>query len=394
MAKKVWTWLVPLIVVIIILAIIVIWYGVSKKPTNPTAKEPIKIGVISPLTGSASNYGDPAAKAIVLAAEQINKQGGINGRRIELIIEDGKCDATEAVNAVNKLINVDKVKIILGGHCSTESLAIAPIVNEKKVLQLASITSSDKYTQAGDYSFRNWPTSDYYVGKLGELAYTKYNARQTAIIYEQKDFPLSVSESFKKTFTKEGGKIVIEQSFPSTETDFRSYLLKVKYKKDVDSILFISQGENTMINFFKQMQEMGLLGKYKLFTNNVGVSQKVFQETGGLNKNVITTDVYVYPENPKTKNFLEAYRLKYGSYPQTNYFYVASSYDGLMLIVDAFKSCNYAEDVECIKNFLYNIKNWEGASGKISFDSNGDAITQIAVHYYNDEGNEIWEEVE
>jgi len=380
-------------IIVVVIIILGIYYGVSKKPA-PTTKEPIKIGVISPLTGSASNYGNPAAKAIVLAAEQINEQGGINGRRIELIIEDGKCDAKEAVNAVNKLINIDKVKIILGGHCSSESLAIAPIVNEKKVLQLATITSADKYTQAGDYSFRNWPTSDYYVGKLGELAYAKYNARQIAIIYEQKGFPLSVSESFKKTFTKEGGKIVIEQSFPSTETDFRSYLLKVKDKKDVDSILFISQGESTMVNIFKQMQEMGMLGKYKLFTNNVGVSQKVFQETGGLNKNVITTDVYVNPENPKTKAFLEAYRLKYGNYPQTNYFYVASSYDGLMLIVDALKSCDYVEDVECLKNFLYNTKNWEGASGKISFDSNGDAITQIAVHYYNDRGDEIWEELE
>jgi branched-chain amino acid transport system substrate-binding protein len=383
-------WLIPAIIVVVILAVL---YFTMWQP-KPSEEKVIKIGVISPLTGSASNYGDPAAKAIVLAAEQINEQGGINGRRIELIIEDGKCDATEAVNAVNKLINVDKVKIILGGHCSSESLAIAPIVNEKKVLQLATITSSDKYTQAGDYSFRNWPTSDYYVGKLGELAYTKYNARQIAIIYEQKDFPLSVSESFKKTFTKEGGKIVIEQSFPSTETDFRSYLLKVKDKKDVDSILFISQGESTMVNIFKQMQEMGLLGKYKLFTNNVGVSQKVFQETGGLNKNVITTDVYVNPENQKTKAFLEAYRLKYGNYPQTNYFYVASSYDGLMLIVDALKSCDYVEDVECLKNFLYNTKDWEGVSGKISFDSNGDAITQIAVHYYNDEGDEIWEELE
>ena len=367
---------------------------ITKVPTAPPTKEPIKIGVISPLTGRASTYGDPAAKAIVLAAEEINSQGGINGRKIELIIEDGKCDAKEAVNAVNKLINIDKVKIILGGHCSTESLAIAPIVNEKKVLQLASITSSYKYTQAGDYSFRNWPSSDYYVGKLGELAYVKYKAKQIAIIYENKEFPLSAAESFKKNFTKVGGKVVIEQSFPPDETDLRSYLLKVKNKKDVDSIFFAAQGESTMIIFFKQMQELGMLGKYKLFTNDVGVTKKVFQETGGLNKNVITTDMYANPKNPKTKAFLEAYKLKYGDYPQTNYVYAASSYDGLMLIVDALKACNYVEDIECLKNFLYNTKNWEGASGKVSFDSNGDAITQIAVHYYDDEGNEVWEEVE
>ena len=376
-------------VVIVIVVIAGVWYTYNK---NLSEKNVIKIGVISPITGNASSYGDPAAKAIVLAAEEINNKGGINGKKIKLIIEDGKCDAKEAVNAANKLINIDGVKIILGGHCSSESLAIAPIVNEKKVLQLATITSSNKYTQAGDYSFRNWPSSDYYVGKLGDVAY-QYGARKIAVLYEQKDFPVAVVESFRKTFTKNEGQIILEQSFGSSENDFRSYLTKIKQKgNQVDSLLFASQSENSAISFFKNLKELGMINQYKLFGNDVVALKKVFDETGGLNKNVITTDTYVNPENPLTKQMLEKYKEKYGEYPQTNYFYVASSYDGLMLIKDAILSCNSSENIDCLKNFLYNTKNWIGTSGKITFDENGDAITQVGIHYFDDNGNEIWKE--
>jgi len=135
-----------------------------------------------------------------------------------------------------------------------------------------------------------------------------------------------------------------------------------------------------------------MINQYKLFGNDVVALKKVFDETGGLNKNVITTDTYVNPENPLTKQMLEKYKEKYGEYPQTNYFYVASSYDGLMLIKDAILSCNSSENIDCLKNFLYNTKNWIGTSGKITFDENGDAITQVGIHYFDDNGNEIWKE--
>jgi len=131
----------------------------TKEPqqTTSTTKGPIKIGFIGAMSGPFTKYG--AFEAVNLAVEEINKAGGINGRKIILVAEDGKCDGKEAVNAVNKLINIDKIKIILGGHCTPESLAIAPIVEQNKVIMLASITTSPGLTHAGDYVFRTSPVS-------------------------------------------------------------------------------------------------------------------------------------------------------------------------------------------------------------------------------------------
>jgi len=352
----------------------------------------IKIGAISSLTGNASTYGDPAGKAIALAAEQINNNGGILGRQVKIILEDGMCDAKTTADAVNKLVNVDKVKVILGGHCSTESLTIAPVANANKVIQLASITSSDDYTNAGDFSFRNWPSSNYYVSKLGDIAYQK-GARNIAILYEQKDFPVSTMVAFKNRFTQLGGRVASEQSFLTTETDFRNYLTKIKNENGIDSIFFAVQGDSNASLYFKTLKELGMLDKYLLFTNNDPVTKKIYDDTQGLNKNVFTTDAYADSAQPKTNAFLEAYKAKYGEYPTSSTFQAASSYDGLFVIRDAIEHCQDV-NTECIRDYLYGLKDWQGAGGSLSIDENGDAMTTIGLHYFDNDGNEVWQAIE
>src|SRR3989344_6415480 len=81
-----------------------------------------KIGVMLALTGDAATYGLPEQQAIKIAADEINSKGGINGKKIEIIYEDGKCNPKDGNAAAQKLINVDKVKVIIGGSCSGETL--------------------------------------------------------------------------------------------------------------------------------------------------------------------------------------------------------------------------------------------------------------------------------
>ncbi len=92
-------------------------------------------------------------------------------------------------------------------------------------------------------------------------------------------------------------------------------------------------------------------------------------------------------------NDLEAYKKKYGTYPQTNNFYVACSYDALIIIRDAINHCRKV-DTDCIKQYLYNLKDWQGTAGSLSFDQNGDAVTSVGLHYFNEQGEEIWEVLE
>ena len=129
MKKQIW-WLV---VIVIILFVVVF---VSR---NTSQANEIKIGLISPLTGQSAVYGEPSRNAAVLAAEEINQKGGILGKKVNLVIEDGKCDGTTTASATHKLIDIDHVSVILGGHCSTESLTIAPISQQAKVITVALI---------------------------------------------------------------------------------------------------------------------------------------------------------------------------------------------------------------------------------------------------------------
>jgi branched-chain amino acid transport system substrate-binding protein len=136
------------IIIGIIVAIIIlggIWYGLSKKPTAPTTKEPIKIGVILPLTGEMANWGESMKGGIELAKDEINSKGGIMGRHLEIVYEDNQaCDKALTVSAFRKLINIDKVKITMVG-CSGAVLAVAPIAEENRVILLTPMASAQKF---------------------------------------------------------------------------------------------------------------------------------------------------------------------------------------------------------------------------------------------------------
>lgn len=350
----------------------------------------IKIGLIMPLTGNSASFGEPSEKAAILATEEINAKGGVNGQRLELIAEDGKCDAKAAVDAANKLINVDQVTILITG-CSSESLAVAPIANEHHVIQMASLTSANSYTMAGDYSFRTFPSADYYVGKLGDFAYLDQNRRKMAILFEQKDFPASTAASFKKSFESQGGIIVSEQSFVPDEINWRTYLLKINLA-EVDSLFFAASTETQMIQFFTTMKELGLREKLPVLTSNLGVTKNVFDQTSGLNQGVYTTDLYVNANDPATKKMLTAYKERYGDYPKTNYYYVAENYELMYLFADAIRSCNGTQ-ADCIKDYLYRVKDRAGAWGNLSIDANGDGITTIGLHHFDENGKEVWTEL-
>src|SRR5438309_1367757 len=117
--------------IIAVLVIIGAGYLLFKAPVPQAPQvannEPIKIGFIGPLTGDGAVYGEPYRNMVVMAVEEINKAGGVDGKSIEVVYEDGKCNGKDGANAAQKLVNVDKVQVIIGGVCSSETLAAVPV---------------------------------------------------------------------------------------------------------------------------------------------------------------------------------------------------------------------------------------------------------------------------
>jgi branched-chain amino acid transport system substrate-binding protein len=250
-------------IIVVVIILVGIWYGVSRKPTTPittpeptapTTKEPIKIGVLAPLTGEAASFGQNSLAGVNLAVKEINDQGGINGRKVEIVAEDDKCSA-EGVNAMNKLINVDKVIGIIGPVCSASGGPSLPIAQNSGVPAIIT-ASAPHLTKIGDYIFRVYP-SDAFQGKVAaEFMFNKLGKKKVAIVYVKNDWGEGIKEVFKSRFKELGGEIVYEGGVVQDQKDFRTEITKVK-SSGVEALYFPVYPANG-ISAFKQFKEMAL----------------------------------------------------------------------------------------------------------------------------------------
>ena len=172
---------------------------------NRQNNQSFSIGVALSLTGKNANYGKRSYHGIQWAVEKINSKGGINGRSVNLIVEDTKSSSTAATSAILKLITVDKLDIIIGDIISGTTLAMAPIAEENSKILFAPGASSPKVKEAGDYIFRNW-TSDDFDGKvMAQYCFSKGH-RKIGIITELTDYTYDLAKAFKNEFERLGGE--------------------------------------------------------------------------------------------------------------------------------------------------------------------------------------------
>ncbi|MBU1136509.1 MAG: ABC transporter substrate-binding protein [Nanoarchaeota archaeon] len=330
------------------------------------SKEAIEIGIIAPLTGGPALWGQGSVNMIQMATEEINANGGINGRDVQLIIEDGKCSPQDAVNAVNKLIQVDQVKFILGGHCSPETTAIVPIINEKKVFLLAGVTSTDDAVSSSKYAFRTSPPTLDQAKKVADVAYDKYGYKKIALITEEAAYSKSFTTDLKKTFK---GTIAEELNYVPGEKDFRTGLAKIKAESP-DAIWISPQDPNEAVLILNQMKELDMMD-IPLFGNTVFISSDVYDKSGGLlPSNAFTITLFADPTSQKSILVQEKYQDKFGTTIPYNLYYVSAAYDATYMLKDALEDCG--EDVDCVTEYFNNLADYDGVSGKFTFKENGD----------------------
>ena len=329
-----------------------------------TGQEKITIGAIQPLTGSAASVGQGARAAIELAVEEINAKGGINGKRLEVLIEDSKCDATAASTAAKKLIEIDNVPVIIGGLCSGETIAVAPFAEKAKVVLFSNCSSNPKISGLGDFVFRDFP-SDSFQGKIAaELAFNKLNARKVAVFSCQTDYCAGIREVFKEEFSKIGGAIVADELFDQQTNDVRTQLLKIK-ETNPDLVYFLAYSAEAAVGI-RQAKELGL--EKPMLGADAWDDPALWSTVGNAGEGAMYTAVF----SPKNEKFMEALALKVGKGNETLYC-SGQAFDAVKIIADAMRQCG--TESSCIKNALYKLQDYKGISGTISFDKNGDLAT-------------------
>lgn len=243
--KNKWILLVVSIIILIILVL---------SPSNN--KVEIKLGFIAPLTGDASDLGNGALKSALYAVDKINKEGGINGRKLVLIPEDGKCNAKDALSATNKLIGNDKIVGLIGGFCSSESVAILDILDKNKTPAISPISSSPALTKADDYFFRNYPSDAYQGVFSAKLLKEKLGKTNVAVLYSNSEWGVGVKNSFTEEFKRLGGNILTEEGYSDNTNDLKTQLIKIKELKP-DVIYFVGY-TNASILGLGQMKSLGM----------------------------------------------------------------------------------------------------------------------------------------
>jgi len=321
-------------------------------------KEPIKIGYIGPLTGDAAAFGADTVNGAKLAVEEINAAGGINGRLISLIAEDGRCTPSDSANAVQKLVNIDKVVAIVGGQCSAETMAAAPVAEVAKVVLISPVSSSPNITTAGDYVFRDYP-SDALKTKAMARYFKDNGFTKVAVVTTNSEFSVAFRDSLKK----DAGALVFDELVEPDTKDFRAVLTRLK-KVDFDVFVPNPHANAPMIALIQQFRELGF--KQGMITHDVGDAQDVIDAAGGAAEGLYVINVQTLPDD---SDFGKKYIPKYGK-AQAGLVYAAHAYDALGVIAEAIKAVG--TDGTAIRDYLSKLEGYKGVIGTFSFDDNGD----------------------
>jgi len=370
-----------MILTVISLSILIILclYFTSCNPTgkvvfdnNGNKEKPVvKIGVVVPLTGNVAKYGEWAKKGYDLAAEEIQSNNNYP-YTLELIYEDDKNEPKESVSATQKLINIDKVNALTGYIMSNSALASTPTAEQNQIVLISPTASADAFRYAGDYIFRLRESSILHGARMADFSFYNLSARRIAVFYLDAENGRSYAESFKKSFTELGGSIVSYEGYIGGSTDFRTSLTKIREQKP--DAVYIPGTIPEVGLILKQAAEFNLKIPFlsSAGAQNPEIFKIVDQEANGL--------IYTYPrfnpdctQNP-CKSFVEKYKAKYNATPEM---VATNSYDIIMLLSTIF--VEYGTSSEQIKEGLYKTQNYNGASGKISFDEYGDVIREIDI---------------
>ena len=340
----------------------------------------IKIGMVYELTGNTASYGTSAANGAKLAFKEINASGGVLGKQIKIVSADNKGEPSESANAMSKVISQDKVVAVTGFTVSSCGIAASAVAEANKIPFVAAATVNPKVTfdertgKVKDYTFRAC-FIDSFQGTVGaNFALNGLKASKTAIMTDSSsDYSKGLTDIFRSTYVKAGGKIVAEESYLQKDQDYKPILTKIKAQNP--DLLYIPGYYEDVGKIIKQARELGMtipvLGADAW-------DSPVLVEMGGaqpLNNTYFTNFYSIEDRNPVSNAFVEAYKKEYGQTPDSM---AAMGYDAAKLLVDAIKRAN-STDANKIKEALAATKNFSSVSGEMSLNDRHDAVRGVVI---------------
>lgn len=330
---------------------------------KPAAPKEIKIGAVVALSGAGKAAGGAAKEGLDLAVDELNA-GEFKETPIRIVFADSGSSPEEALAALRRMAEQDKVPAVLGLVLSDEVLACAPAANQLRTVILSTNASSNDIRVAGDYVFRTETRSEIRTAALADLITRRLAGQKIAVLHSSSGSAVSASESLVNAMLARGGKVPINLQFTAGQTDFKQEIARLRAVEP--AAVYVTAFDADTGNFLKQAVASGFQPQF--FAEGL-FSQALIEAAGPAAEGVIgpysTFDAE--SKDPQVSQFVKAYRQRFGSKPHST---AANTYDAVRLVAELIRAG--AATGEGLKEALYSVQNFPGVVGPISFDSDGE----------------------
>ncbi|MDR3562266.1 MAG: ABC transporter substrate-binding protein [Negativicutes bacterium] len=343
----------------------------SQKSAGDDKNAPIKIGVVTSLTGERALTGQYTKNGVLLAIEDINGAGGINGRKLEAVFEDDNGNDAGAVNAYNKLSG-SGVSVILGPIYSNMDLAISPSIKKAEIPTLVMGSSNDLAKQKNPWMFQARTADAISATAIAKYAAGQLKLKKIAILHETDNFASGAAAVAKKALEDMGQPPVLVESYNGGDKDFTPVLAKIKASGAEGVLAWSQQVEAGLI--MKQMKSLDL--NVALIGSNSYITKIAIDLAKENAENVYSVADYVTTTPvPKGQDFAKRYKAKYNIDSEFN---SAMNYDAISLAAEALKKAG-STDKNAIRQAMAAIKDFVGVSTTYTFDENNVGGTSVLI---------------
>ena len=361
----------PIVIIVLALA-----FSCSRPGEDNAAPDhtTIEIGYFGDLTGPTFNFGQSAINGVLMAASEINQAGGINGRKIDIVIEDDKGSPEEAARLTAKLIDQDKVVAIIAGGTSGNSRAAAPKAQASHIPLISPSSTDPAVTQTGNYIFRACFVDTFQGEVMASFAVNTLKAHKAAILTDfNSPYSKGLTDYFKLSFGRLGGTIVSEQTYTQGDADFKGQLSTIRSAEP--DVIYIPGYYGDVALIAKQARMIGLT---QPLLGGDGWDAPELWQIGGdaLNGAYISTHYSADNPSPEIQQFVELYKQRYSNLlPDAH---AALAYDAARLLFAAIARTG-TTDGDKLRDALSQTKDFNGVTGVISMDANRNAVKPAVV---------------
>lgn len=325
--------------------------------------EPLKIGLSTPITGNFAENGIGTRVAVEMAAEEINAAGGINGRPVEIVVQDSKSDATQATQIATIFTEDESILAEIGDFASGACIAAAPIYEEAHMVQLSPTASNPDYTLQGEYMFSIFGKTTDESKFIADYLLKKYlDAKNVAVLYVNSDWGVGAYENLAANLEANGITMVAADSFFEGEKDFNATLTKIR-QTDPDTIMLL-MGYDSGAVVIKQIRQMDW--KLNVAISGLSYSEQLIKLGGEDVEGVLSEIGFVIDEtNPEMLEFATKFQEKAGFAPNMM---MTCAYDAMHLMAKAIELCGEDVTRENIREALLKVEGFVGLTGPKIFN--------------------------